>query len=65
MANTDNSVPWRWSRRVLAERWTLLVVLELLAGARRFNQIRRGVPRLSGTAYAHIPRPLHASRDES
>jgi len=34
---------------VLAERWTLLVVRELLAGSRRFNEIRRGVPRLSPT----------------
>jgi DNA-binding HxlR family transcriptional regulator len=34
---------------VLAERWTLLVVRELLAGAARFNELRRGVPRLSAT----------------
>ena len=34
---------------VLAERWTLLVVRELLGGSRRFNEIRRGVPRLSPT----------------
>lgn len=33
----------------LAERWTLLVVRELLLGARRFNDIRRGVPRMSAT----------------
>lgn len=41
--------PVALASEVLAERWTLLVVRELLAGARRFNQIRRGVPRLSGT----------------
>ena len=34
---------------VLAERWTLLVVRELFAGSQRFNEIRRGVPRLSPT----------------
>ena len=34
---------------VLAERWTLLVVRELLCGSRRFNEIRRGVPKLSPT----------------
>jgi len=34
---------------VLAERWTLIILRELLAGSRRFNQIRRGVPRLSPT----------------
>ncbi|KAE8766166.1 winged helix-turn-helix transcriptional regulator [Georgenia thermotolerans] len=32
---------------VLDERWTLLVVRELLAGSTRFNDLRRGVPRMS------------------
>jgi DNA-binding HxlR family transcriptional regulator len=41
--------PVALASEVLAERWTLLIVRELLAGSRRFNQIRRGVPRLSGT----------------
>jgi len=41
--------PVALASEVLAERWTLLVVRELLAGSRRFNDIRRGVPRLSGT----------------
>jgi DNA-binding HxlR family transcriptional regulator len=34
---------------LLDERWTLLVVRELLLGSRRFNDIRRGVPRMSPT----------------
>jgi DNA-binding HxlR family transcriptional regulator len=34
---------------VLGGRWTLLVVRELLCGARRFNDIRRGLPRISRT----------------
>ena len=34
---------------VLAERWTFLVIRELMVGATRFNEIRRGVPRLSAT----------------
>lgn len=29
---------------LLAERWTLLIVRELLMGSRRFNDLRRGVP---------------------
>src|SRR4051812_40162049 len=41
--------PVALASEVLAERWTLLVVRELLAGARRFNEIRRGVPRVSAT----------------
>ena len=32
---------------IFAERWTPLIVRELLAGARRFNDIQRGVPRMS------------------
>jgi DNA-binding HxlR family transcriptional regulator len=41
--------PVALASEVLAERWTLLVVRELLCGATRFNEIRRGVPRLSAT----------------
>jgi DNA-binding HxlR family transcriptional regulator len=32
---------------LLDERWTLLVVRELLLGSRHFNELRRGVPRMS------------------
>lgn len=34
---------------LLGGRWSLLVVRELLCGARRFNDIRRGIPRISRT----------------
>ncbi|TDC60364.1 transcriptional regulator [Actinomadura sp. GC306] len=34
---------------LLDERWTLLIVRELLAGSERFNEIRHGVPRMSPT----------------
>ena len=33
--------------QALCERWTPLVVRELLCGSKRFNDIRRGVPRMS------------------
>lgn len=32
---------------ILAERWTPLVVRELLSGSTRFNELRRGVPLMS------------------
>ena len=32
---------------LLDERWTLLVIRELLLGSRHFNDIRRGVPKMS------------------
>jgi DNA-binding HxlR family transcriptional regulator len=53
--------PVALSSEVLAERWTLLVVRELLAGARRFNDIRRGVPRLSATLLRDRLRTLEAA----
>jgi DNA-binding HxlR family transcriptional regulator len=34
---------------LLDERWTLLVVRELAAGSERFNELRRGLPRMSPT----------------
>src|SRR5438876_9100251 len=32
---------------ILADRWMLLIVRELLFGSRRFNDLRRGLPRIS------------------
>jgi DNA-binding HxlR family transcriptional regulator len=37
------------AHEILGGRWTLLVVRELLCGGRRFNDIRRGIPRISRT----------------
>jgi DNA-binding HxlR family transcriptional regulator len=34
---------------ILAERWTLLVIRELLTGSHRFGEIQRGVPLMSRT----------------
>jgi DNA-binding HxlR family transcriptional regulator len=41
-----------------AERWTPLILRELLAGARRFNEIRQGVPLISRTLLAQRLREL-------
>src|SRR6187402_2888182 len=32
---------------ILDERWTMLVLREMLMGSTRFNELRRGVPRMS------------------
>jgi DNA-binding HxlR family transcriptional regulator len=37
------------AHEILGGRWTLLVVREILCGSRRFNDIRRGIPRISRT----------------
>jgi DNA-binding HxlR family transcriptional regulator len=34
---------------LLDERWTLLLIREMLVGSRRFNDLRRGLPRMSPT----------------
>src|SRR6187200_381521 len=43
---------------IFGERWTPLVVRELLCGSRRFNDIRRGVPRMSPTLLTERLRKL-------
>jgi DNA-binding HxlR family transcriptional regulator len=37
------------AQELLGGRWTMLVVREILCGSRRFNDIRRGIPRISRT----------------
>ena len=37
------------AHEALGGRWTLLIVRELLCGASRFSEIRRGIPRISRT----------------
>ncbi len=39
--------PVSMAAEVLCTRWTMLVVREMLYGSRRFNDLRRGVPRMS------------------
>jgi DNA-binding HxlR family transcriptional regulator len=39
--------PLAKATEILAERWTFLVIRELLSGSVRFNEIRRGVPLMS------------------
>ncbi len=43
---------------VFGERWTPLVVRELLCGSTRFNDIRRGVPRMSASLLVQRLRKL-------
>ena len=37
---------------VLGDRWTLLVIREISVGATGFNEIHRGIPRISRTLLA-------------
>jgi DNA-binding HxlR family transcriptional regulator len=44
---------------ILAERWTLLVVRELLMGSTRFSDLARGVPLMSRTLLSQRLQTLH------
>jgi len=46
---------------LVGERWTLLIVRELLSGSVRFNDIRRGIPRISRTVLSARLRDLTAA----
>jgi DNA-binding HxlR family transcriptional regulator len=39
--------PLAQAAQLLCERWTLLVVRELIAGSTRFSELKRGVPQMS------------------
>lgn len=43
---------------LLDERWTLLIIRELLCGSRHFNELRRGVPRMSPSLLSQRLRTL-------
>jgi DNA-binding HxlR family transcriptional regulator len=47
MSSYGQFCPVAKAMEVLDERWTLLVIRELLLGSRHFNELRRGVPKMS------------------
>src|SRR6266545_5072240 len=47
MAGYRQYCPVARSSEILADRWTPLIVRELLAGSRHFNEIMRGLPGIS------------------
>ena len=47
MSSYGQFCPMAKAMDVLDERWTLLIVREMLLGSRHFNDLRRGVPKMS------------------
>lgn len=47
MAGYGQFCPVAKAMELLDERWTMLVIRELMCGSRHFNALRRGVPRMS------------------
>jgi DNA-binding HxlR family transcriptional regulator len=54
--------PLALSAEVVGERWTPLVVREMMMGARHFNDIHRGVPRMSPSLLSRRLKTLQDAR---
>jgi len=52
--------PVAMAAEILCNRWTLVVIRELLAGSTRFNALRRGVPRMSPALLSQRLKELEA-----
>jgi DNA-binding HxlR family transcriptional regulator len=50
--------PVAMAAEILCTRWTLVLIRELVAGSTRFNDLRRGVPRMSPTLLSQRLRQL-------
>ena len=61
MATYGQFCPVSKAMEVLDERWTMLVLREMLLGSTRFNDLRRGVPRMSPTLLSKRLRSLERS----
>jgi DNA-binding HxlR family transcriptional regulator len=53
--------PVAMSAEVLCTRWTVVVLREMLAGSTRFNELRRGVPRMSPALLSQRLKELEAA----
>lgn len=54
--------PVAMAAEILCTRWTVVVLRELLAGSTRFNELRRGVPRMSPALLSQRLKELEAAR---
>jgi DNA-binding HxlR family transcriptional regulator len=58
MSEYGQFCPVAKAAELLDQRWTLLVLRELMSGSERFNDIRRGVPKMSPTLLSRRLREL-------
>lgn len=49
MLNYGDFCPVSKAAEILGEKWTLLIIRELLMGSTRFSQLERAIPRISAT----------------
>jgi len=53
--------PVAMAAEILCTRWTVLVLRELVAGSKRFNDLRRGLPRMSPALLSQRLKELEAA----
>jgi DNA-binding HxlR family transcriptional regulator len=53
--------PVAMASEILCTRWTIILLRELVAGSRRFNELRRGVPRMSPALLSKRLKELEAA----
>ena len=53
--------PLAMAAEVLCTRWTMVLLREMIAGSTRFNDLRRGVPRMSPTLLSQRLKDLEAA----
>ena len=61
MGSYGQFCPVARAMELLDERWTMLVVRELLAGSTHYNELRRGVPRMSPSLLSKRLRTLEGA----
>ena len=57
----DQFCPVAMAAEVLCSRWTMVLLRELIAGSTRFNELRRGVPRMSPALLSQRLKELEAA----
>ena len=53
--------PVAMAAEILCTRWTVVLLRELIAGSNRFNDLRRGVPRMSPALLSQRLKELEAA----
>ena len=61
VASYGQFCPVSMAAEILCNRWTVLVLREMLAGTTRFNDLRRGVPRMSPSLLSKRLKELEAA----
>ena len=53
--------PVAMAAEILCTRWTIILLREMFAGSTRFNELRRGVPRMSPALLSQRLKELEAA----